>query len=147
MASFNKVHGDARPVVNLDSKQGFKSLTDNTFSDSTGIPINPAGPKLDFFSIVLDSDTSPVNQMGTNGAVQAVLTCVGQLATVHMYQVDDVTGYGDAQLSLAIYPTGAWSRSALQDAIEGLGTVNAYDLSDTRVELQSGFRLTFENYC
>lgn len=139
MAQFSRVHGDVNPIVNFDRKDGGASVTST--------PINPAGPKLDFFSIVLDSDTSPVNQMGTGGAIQAVLTCVGQLATVHMYQVDDVTGLGDAQLSLAIYPTGAWSRSALQDAIEGLGTVNAYDLSDTRVELQSGFRLTFENYC
>lgn len=146
MASFNKVHGDARPVVNLDSKQGFKN-DDNTFSDATGIPVNPAGPKLDFFSIVLDSDTSPINQMGTGGAIEAVLNCVGQLATVHMYQVDDVTGFGDAQLSLAIYPAGAWERSALSDALEGLGTVNGYDLSDTHVENQSGFRLTYENYC
>lgn len=146
MASFTRVHGDARPVVNLDSKQGFKN-TDNTFSASTGIPINPAGPKLDFFSMVLDSDTSPVNQMGTNGAVQAVLTYIGQLATVHMYQVDDVTGYGDAQLSLAIYPAGAWAENVLQEGIEGLGTVNGYDLSDARVEIGNGFRLFFENYC
>jgi hypothetical protein len=148
MASFNRVHGDARPVVNLDSKQGFKGDTaDNEFADATGIAINPAGPKLDFFSIVLDQNTSPVDQMGTGGAVEAVLNCVGQLATVHMYQVDDVTGLGDAQLSLAIYPTGAWERSVLADAIEGLGTVNGYDLSDARVEVQSGFRITFENYC
>lgn len=146
MAYFTRTHGDARPVVNLDSDQGFKG-TDNTFSDSTGIPINPAGPKLDFFSIVLDSDTSPVNQMGNGGAIEAVIKTVQQLATVHMYQVDDVTGLGDAQLSLAIYPTSAWTRSALQAAIEGLGTVNTYDLTDSRVELQSGFRLTFENYC
>jgi hypothetical protein len=146
MASFTKVHGDARPVVNLDSKQGFKN-TDNTFSASTGIPINPAGPKLDFFSMVLDSDTSPVNQMGTGGAVQAVLTYISQLATVHIYQVDNVTGYGDAQLSLAIYPTGAWTENALQEGIEGLGTVNGYDLTDARVEIGNGFRLFFENYC
>jgi hypothetical protein len=25
MASFTRVHGDARPVVNLDSKEGFKN--------------------------------------------------------------------------------------------------------------------------
>lgn len=146
MASFDRVNGDVRPVVNLDSKEGFKN-TDNTFSDATQIAINLAGPKLDFFSIVLDSDVSPVDQMGTGGAVEAVLKCVGQLATVHMYQVDDVTGFGDAQLSLAIYPAGAWSRGDLSNAIEGLGTVNGYDLTDTRVEAQSGFRLTFENYC
>jgi hypothetical protein len=138
MAFFTRVHGDVKPTVNFDIKES---------GDTTGLPINPAGPKLDFFSIVLDENTSPINQMGVGGAVQAVLTCVGQLATVHMYQVDDVTGLGDAQLSLAIYPTGAWSRSDLSDAIEGLGTVNGYDLSVARVELQSGFRLTFENYC
>ena len=138
MASFTRVHGDSKPSVNFDIKEA---------GDTTGVPINPAGPKLDFFSIVLDSDTSPITQMGTGGAIEAVLRCVGQLATVHMYQVDDETGFNDAQLSLAIYPAGAWDRGDLQDEIEGLGTVNGYDLSDARVELQSGFRLTFEDYC
>jgi hypothetical protein len=138
MAYFTRVHGDSKPSVNFDIKEA---------GDTTGVPINPAGPKLDFFSIVLDENTSPINQMGTGGAIEAVLNCVGQLATVHMYQVDDKTGLGDAQLSLAIYPAGAWSRGDLSDAIEGLGTVNGYDLSVAYVEQQSGFRLTFEDYC
>jgi hypothetical protein len=142
MAGFNKVHGDARPVVNLDSKQGFKN-TDNTFSDSTGIAINPAGPKLDFFCIDFDTD-SPVNQMGTGGAIQAVLTCIGQLATVHMYQVNDTTDAN--QMSVAVYPTGAWTENSLQDAIEGLGTVNTYDMSGAMV-VDNGFKLVFENWC
>ena len=142
MASFDRVNGDVRPVVNLDSKEGFKN-TDNTFSNATGIPVNPAGPKLDFFSIRLNSGESPVDQMGTGGAVEAVLKCVGQLATVHMYQVDDTDGT-NAQLSLAIYPASAWSRSGLQDALEGLGTVNGYDMSYTNVEAH-GFKLDF--YC
>ena len=139
MAYFTRTHGDSNPIVNYDKADGGIG--------NTGRPVNPAGPKLDFFSIVLDENTSPVNQMGTGGAIEAVLKCVGQLATVHMYQVDDVTGLGDAQLSLAIYPAGAWERGALSDAIEGLGTVNTYDLSVAYVEQQSGFRLSFENYC
>jgi hypothetical protein len=140
MAFFTRVHGDVKPTVNFDIKES---------GDTTGVPINPAGPKLDFFSIVLDQNTSPVNQMGTNGAVQAVLNYIGQLATVHMYQVDDATGLGeaDAQLSLAIYPAGAWTETALQEGIEGLGTVNGYDLTDARVEIGNGFRLFFDNYC
>jgi hypothetical protein len=142
MAEFTRVHGDARPVVNLDSKQGFKN-TDNTFSASTGIAINPAGPKLDFFCIDFDTG-SPVNQMGTGGAIQAVLTCIGQLATVHMYQVNDTTNAN--QMSVAIYPTGAWARADLEDAIEGLGTVNGYDMSGAMV-VNNGFNLAFENYC
>jgi len=142
MAGFNKVHGDARPVVNLDSKEGFKG-TDNTFSNATGIAVNPAGPKLDFFCIDFGTG-SPVNQMGTSGAIEAVLTCIGQLATVHMYQVNDTTD--ENQMSVAVYPTGAWTVGTLETAIGGLGTVNTYDMSGARV-VDNGFKLVFENYC
>jgi hypothetical protein len=146
MASFTRVHGDARPVVNLDSKEGFKG-TDNVFSDGTGIAINLEGPKLDLFSISLDSNTSPVDpeeldQMGTGGAIEAVLNLIQQLATVHMYQVDDDTGTS-SQLSVAIYPTGAWTENTLQTAIRNLGTVNTYDMSSADVESNSNFKLDF----
>lgn len=141
MAEFTRVHGDARPVVNLDSSQGFKN-TNNTFSDSTGIPINLAGPKLDFFSITLNYSDSPAAQMGTGGAIEAVIKTVQQLATVHMYQVDDLTPGSSAQLSLAVYPTGAWDTSTLETAIRDLDTVNGYDMSSTDVE-GHGFRLYF----
>ena len=144
MASFNRVHGDARPVVNLDSKQGFKGDTaDNEFADATGIAINLAGPKLDLFSIRLDNNTSPVDQMGTGGAIEAVLNLIQQLATVHMYQVDDDYDATRSQLSVAIYPTSAWTRSDLEDAIRALGTVNGYDMSSADVESNSNFRLDF----
>lgn len=142
MASFTRVHGDARPVVNLDSKEGFKG-TDNVFSDSSGIAINLAGPKLDLFSIRLDDGESPVNQMGTGGAIEAVLNLIQQLATVHMYQVDDDYDATRSQLSVAIYPTSAWTRSDLEDAIRALGTVNGYDMSSADVESNSNFRLDF----
>jgi len=129
MAYFTRTHGDSNPIVNFDKKDGGAS--------NTNTPINPAGPKLDFFCIDFDTD-SPVNQMGTGGAIEAVLRCVGQLATVHMYQVNDTTDAN--QMSLAIYPTGAWTSGDLQDAIEGLGTVNGYDLTDTLV-YNNGFSL------
>jgi hypothetical protein len=143
MAEFTRVHGDARPVVNLDSKEGFKN-TDNTFSDSTGIPINLAGPKLDFFSITLNYSNSPDGQMGTGGAIEAVIKTVQQLATVHMYQVDDLTPGSSAQLSLAVYPTAAWTAGDLEDQIQALGTVNGYNMSSSDVE-GHGFRLWFDN--
>jgi hypothetical protein len=147
MASFTRVHGDARPVVNLDSKEGFKNNDiPSTFSDSSGIAINLAGPKLDLFSIRLDNNTSPVDpvdQMGTGGAIEAVLNLIQQLATVHMYQVDDDYDNTRSQLSVAIYPTGAWTRSDLEDAIQTLGTVNGYDMSSADVESSRNFKLDF----
>lgn len=134
MAFFTRVHGDVKPTVNFDIKES---------GDTTGVPINPAGPKLDFFCIDFDTG-SPVNQMGTGGAIQAVLTCIGQLATVHMYQINDTTNSN--QMNIAVYPTAAWTAGTLQAAIRGLGTVNTYDLSDAMV-VNNGFNLAFENYC
>lgn len=134
MAQFNRVHGDSLPLANMDIPEGEYA--------STGVPINLAGPKLDFFSITLNYGDSPASQMGTNGAIEAVIKTVQQLATVHIYQVDDVTPGTQAQLSLAVYPASAWNTGSLENAIRSLGTVNSYDMSSTDVE-GHGFRLYF----
>jgi hypothetical protein len=136
MASFNRVHGDAKPVVNIDVADKFDDPT------LTGVAVNLAGPKLDLFSIHFDNGESPENQMGTGGAIEAVMRTVQQLATVHMYQVNDESGTS-CQLSLAIYPTGAWTASTLETAIRGLGTVNGYDMDSTDIEAFSNFQLIF----
>lgn len=130
MAYTDRVHGDSLPVVHLDiSETGIASV---------GVPINPAGPKLDFFGISLNNG-SPADQMGVGGAIEAVIKCIQQLATVYIYQVEDS---GDSNLSVAIYPTGAWTTNDLQTAIADLGTVNGFDLSSVDV-YNDGFRLWF----
>ena len=47
-----------------------------------------------------------------------------------LYQVEGDTS---GQVSVAVYPTGAWTTSTLQTALQGLGTVNGADMSGTVV--------------
>ena len=82
-------------------------------------PVQPQGPKLDFFSII--ANASLVAQGGVNGYVGNVLQAIqngttdaGAGGTVAMYQVaaDGVT------LSIAIYPTGAYTTATLVAAAQ-----------------------------
>jgi hypothetical protein len=127
MAYTTRTHGDSKPVFAIDIGNGSGSAT-------TGTPVALQGPKLDFFSTDLGADAA--SQMGTLGAVEAVLRTIEQLATVHFYQVEATSGAA----SFAVYPVGAWTASTLQSAIQGLGTVNTYDLSGATVA-NNGFKL------
>jgi len=82
-------------------------------------PVQPQGPKLDFFSLVANGNISL--QGGVNGYVGNVLQAIqngttdaGAGCTVAMYQVaaDGVT------LSIAIYPTGAYTTATLATAAQ-----------------------------
>lgn len=127
MAYTNKVHGDVKPVFAIDTLQG-------TGTNATGTPVMFAGPKLDFFSLDLGADAA--GQMEVGEAVEAVITCITQLATTHFYQVEASSG----AMSIAVYPVAAWSASGLQAAIRALGTVATYDLSGATVA-NNGFKL------
>jgi len=138
MAKQDRTHGDVLPVFAIDQLNGAGGAT-------TGVAVQIAGPKLDFFAIDLGAD--PSAQMDTAGAVEAVIQCITQLATVHFYQVH-ATGTG-TNMSIAVYPTGAWvaaSGSAapdgnnLQATIRALGTINTFDLSGATVA-NNGFKL------
>lgn len=118
-------HGDVKPVFAIDTLNGSGSAT-------TGVPVMIQGPKLEFFSIDLGGDASA--QMDLDGAVEAVITCVTQLATTHFYQVDS------DKLSIATYPVAAWTAANLQTAIRALGTVNGYSLAGADVQ-NNGFNL------
>ena len=133
MAYFDRVHGDSKPVFQSDT-------LDPTYNNpsATGTPVNLFGPHLDFFGISL-GDGSLAGQLGTGGAVEAVLKCIQQLATVAIYQAEDESG---SNLSVAVYPVSAWDAGTLQTAISDLGTVNGYDLTDIEV-FNDGFRLWF----
>lgn len=121
-------HGDVKPVFAIDTLNGSGSAT-------TGVPVQIAGPKLDFFKIDLGGDASA--QLEIDGAVEAVIKTLTQLSVVHFYQVDA------DKLSIATYPTGAWNGESgrdLESAIQALGTVNGYDLSGATVS-DNGFKL------
>ena len=129
MAIQTKVHGNTKPVFAIDTLEG-------TGTNATGTPVMFSGPKLDFFG--LDLGANPAGEMDTNEAVEAVITCITQLATTHFYQVEASANANN--MSIAVYPTAAWTAASLQAAVRALGTVAGYDLSGAAVT-NVGFKL------
>jgi phage terminase large subunit-like protein len=135
MASIPLVSGGSQPVFATDTLNG-PQLAANTTYAPAGTPTNFMGPKLDFFGVDLGGD--PSAQAGVNGAIQTILQTIQQTATVAIYQV---AATGNAtNLSLALYPTAAYTASTLQAAIQALGTVNGYNCGSAAVT-NVGFRL------
>lgn len=129
MAYTNRLNGNVKPVFAIDTLAG-------TGTNPTGTPVMLSGPKLDFFGIDLGAD--PATMMDTGEAVEAVITCITQLATTHFYQVQASATANN--MSIAVYPTAAWTAPTLQAAIRALGTVATYDLSGADVT-NVGFKL------
>jgi hypothetical protein len=140
MAYFDRTHGDSKPVFQSDT-------LDPTYTSpaATGTPVNLAGPHQDFFGIDLGAD--PSGQLGTSGAVEAVIKAIQQLGTVYTYQVQASASANN--MSIAVYPVGAWTANSgsaapagnnLQLTIRALGTVNGFDLSGATVT-NVGFKL------
>ena len=100
MAYITPVNGDVQPVFALDVQNGPVAASTST----AGTPVQPAGPKLDFFSAT--ANTSVATQQGVQEYVANVINAIQQTATVAMYQVDGT------QLSFAVYPTGAFANAA-----------------------------------
>ena len=100
MANYTPVNGDAQPVFALDVQNGPVAASAST----AGTPVQPQGPKLDFFRAV--ANTTVVSQQGVNEYVANVINAIQQTATVAMYQVDGTV------LSFATYPTGAFANAA-----------------------------------
>ena len=145
MAIQTKTHGDLLPVFQIDRLAKLDNSVPPNAINVSGVPVQIAGPKLDFFGMDLGGD--PSGQMGTGGAIEAVINAITQLATVHFYQVQASVSANN--FSIAVYPTGAWvaaSGSAapdgnnLQATIRALGTINGYDLSGATVT-NNGFKL------
>lgn len=109
MAIFTRTNGDAQPVFALDTQNGPISSTAIT----TGVPVQPAGPKLDFWQFAV-AGANAAGGMGVNGAVSNVIQSIQQLTTVAMYQVDTVAGSGNTRgfLSVALYDTGTFGNAA-----------------------------------
>lgn len=103
MAYFAPVNGDAQPVFALDTRNGPIAAS----STVVGQPVQPQGPKLDFYRVV--ANVSLAGEQGVQEYVANVIQGVQQTATVAMYQVDTVGGVG--VISFATYPTGAFGDS------------------------------------
>jgi hypothetical protein len=121
MAGFTRTHGDSQPVFAIDVQNGPVSSTAN----ANGTPTNFVGPAFDFFG--LDLGAAPTTQLGVNGAISAVNQAIEQLATVMIYQVQ--ASATAVNMSVAVYPVGAWTTTTIAAAIAACGTVNGYDLS------------------
>ena len=105
MAYITPVSGGSQPVFNLDVLNGPVAQGANISAQG---PVQPAGPKLDFFSVVANAAlTTTVG--GVNQYIANVLQAVQQTATVAIYQVGPTTG----QINFAIYPTGAFANTSV----------------------------------
>ena len=138
MAEVTRVNGNAFGVVHMDrSLSGSGAIS----ADETVII---SLPQMDFFKIIVENASQEAvdlrNELDAGEAVEAILRKVGDLATVEMYQVEgDTTG----QISVGVYPAGAWTASSLQTAVRAMGTTvgnNTVDVSGSDVT-DGGFKL------
>ena len=112
MAYLTPVNGDAQPVFALDVQNGPVAPSTST----AGTPVQPAGPKLDFFQVT--ANTSVAGEQGVQEYVANVINAVQQTCTVAMYQVDGT------QISFAVFPTGAFAGNATVSAANFLAAAN-----------------------
>ena len=113
MAVFTKVNGTTQPVFALDVANGSIAGTANVAAQG---PVQIQGPKLDFFKLLIN-DGSAVDlqaEVGTGLGVEAILENIQTKSTVAIYQVEDDTS---GQISIATYPTGAYTAATLQTQI------------------------------
>ena len=108
MAQFTKVNGTTQPVFALDVANGSIAGTANI---SLQGPVQLAGPKLDFFSLTPNAAMTLAGNV--NGYLNNVLTAIQQTATIATYQVSAA-----GVISLAIYPTGAYTTATLVAAAQ-----------------------------
>lgn len=126
MASVTRYNGDAQPVFALDTQNGPIAPSTST----SGSPVQPAGPKLDFFSITCANTNATLQ--GVNGYVSNVIQAIQQTSTVAMYQVDGT------QISVAVYPTGAFTAATILTAAQ---TANAAGTNGAASSANVGFKL------
>tara|TARA_Y100001937_G_scaffold68897_1_gene94093 strand:+ start:796 stop:1203 length:408 start_codon:yes stop_codon:yes gene_type:complete len=95
------------------------------------------GADLDFFKIIQQDVSGDVNdirnELDAGESVEEMFKAIQTKANIEMYQVEgDTTG----QISVAVYPKGAWTTTTLQAAIRALGTTvggNNVDVSGSSV--------------
>ena len=136
MALFTRTHGNAQQVFHVDTNNGSLSgaLTESA-------PVNVAGPKLAFFKLLIN-DGSAVDlqsEVGTGLGVEAILQDIQTKSTVAIYQVeDDATG----QISVALYPTDAYTAATLQTQIRLLTAAGSNDVDcSSSTVADAGFKL------
>ena len=127
MAQFPRVNGDAQPVFALDVQNGPVAPSAST----AGTPVQPQGPKLDFFQVTCANTNATLQ--GVNSYVANVIQAIQQTSTVAMYQVDGT------QISFAVYPTGAFANTAT--FLAAAQTANAAGVNGASSCTNVGFKL------
>ena len=130
MAFITPVNGDAQPVFAIDVRSPVAAG-----ASTAATPVNPAGPKLDFFSVT--ANTSVAAQQDVQEYVANVIQAVQQTCTVAVYQVDG------AQISFGVFPTGAFANATTNtSAAEFLAAANiTYTGFQLNSAASTGFKL------
>lgn len=126
MAYFNPVNGDSQPVFALDVRNGPVAPS----TSLAGQPVQPQGPKLEFFRAV--ANTGINGEGGVREYVANVIQAIQQTSTVAMYQVDNTA------LSVAVYPVGAFANAAVFLAAANI-TYTGFQLDSAT---NAGFKLS-----
>jgi len=138
MAEVTRVNGSAFGVVHNDrSATGSGAIS----ADETVI-LN--GPQMDFFKIIVKDVSGNVedlrNELDAGEGVEAIFEKITNGgANIEMYQVEgDTTG----QISVAIYPAGAYTASSLQTAVRTLSAAGSNNLDCSSSDVTDpGFEL------
>jgi hypothetical protein len=131
MAEITRTHGSAFGVVH----QGRGAAGSGAISADETVILN--GPQMSFFKIIVKDVSGNVedlrNELDPEEGVEAIFEKItGSGANIEMYQVEgDTTG----QISVAIYPAGAYTATTLQTAIRTLTAAgsNSLDCSSSDV--------------
>lgn len=112
MAIFTKVNGTTQPVFATDVANGTIAGTANISAQG---PVNLAGPKLEFYSLVANAAIATGGNVNgfINNTIQAIqsgagITGGGAGGTIAIYQASPAANI----LNFAIYPAGAYANAA-----------------------------------
>ena len=137
MAEITRTHGGAFGVVANDRG----ASGSGQISADEAVILN--GTQLDFFKIIVKDVSGNVedirNELDAGEGVEAILRHIALLANIEMYQVEgDTTG----QISVALYPKGAYTATTLQTAVRTLTAAGSNNLDASTSDVTNpGFEL------
>ena len=120
MAQFTRTHGDYQPVLHIDAAAYTVGAVNAVTSAAT---VQPQGPKLDYFTI-----TAAGSSTFSTTQINIIVQTVQQLATIYIYEY--TSGTPDT-FAMAVYPTGAWTTTALDTSIRA--ALTAASVANTTV--------------
>ena len=110
MAHITKIHGDFKPVFNLDTGNYLVGSANAVTSAAT---VQMAGPKLNFFTVEGANIHDAANESGN---IALIIQTVQSLATIHTFEWTDAGSNGT--IGMSVYPAGAWTAATLETACQ-----------------------------